>query len=193
MTNNWGDDFLSCLPFKNSVLLEKIKEKGELKKLSPMEYIVIQGERVNALPLILNGLVRLDFTTTEKDFLLLYLIGGEACTFSYSHLNEEKTALFSAMTLTEVDVLLLPLFSVKELIMEHPEFCSFILEQMQTNLYDTLKKLKEDHATSLEKKLQIYLSKYKEKLETNGIKMTHQRIADDLGVSRESVTRVLNH
>ncbi|QYS90547.1 winged helix-turn-helix domain-containing protein [Flavobacterium covae] len=44
----------------------------------------------------------------------------------------------------------------------------------------------------MEKRLEKYLDKYSSKLQLNGVKLTHQQIAIDLGVSRESVSRIMS-
>ncbi|WP_428225660.1 Crp/Fnr family transcriptional regulator [Flavobacterium sp.] len=168
---------------------EVIGKRCLVKKFKPGEYLVCQGDTSSYLPLITKGVVRLDCAKNEKDVLIDYVVSGEACVVSFSHIQVKSKVIFTALALTEVEAFLLPVSDLIEIIKLYPDFSAFVLEQVSVNFYDALNRYVDLQTNDLEKRLQAYMEKYKNKLEINGLRLTHQQIASDLGVSREAVTR----
>lgn len=168
---------------------EEIKKRSISKSFKEGEYLVCQGDEAKYLPLITKGVVRLDCAKNEKDVLIDYVVSGEACVVSFSHVQTKSKAIFTALALTDADALLLPVTELTDIIRLYPDFSTFILEQVSVNFYDALNMFVDLQTSDLERRLQRYIEKYKSKLEVNGLRLTHQQIATDLGVSREAVTR----
>lgn len=182
----------NCTSFFEIPSNDEIKKKCIIKNFQKGDYIVVQGDEFKHLPIVLEGVVRLDCSTNTKDFLLDYLIAGDACASSFSHINTEQKSVFSAQALTLVSIALIPIEEIQKLLTTSPEFVKYLLSQTSKNLFYTIELLKDLQSKNLEDRILKYLKLYKEKLSKNGFQLTHQQIATDLGASRESVTRSLS-
>ncbi|QYS85670.1 Crp/Fnr family transcriptional regulator [Flavobacterium oreochromis] len=143
------------------------------------------------LPVVKSGVVRLDCTSVVKDVLLDYVVAGEACMVSFSHYKIMDKLLFTAQALTKVEAWLLPKDLIDELLLKDKAFVDYLVNRLAFEFQNILQLYVGLQNDDLEKRLERYLQKYGNKLEINGIKLTHQQIAIDLGVSRESISRIM--
>lgn len=100
--------------------------------------------------------------------------------------------LFAAQALTRVEAWLLPRDIISELLEKDRDFVGSLLNRLSFEFQHILQLYIGLQNDDLEKRLERYLQKYSRKLELNGVKLTHQQIAIDLGVSRESVSRIMS-
>ncbi|AMA49348.1 MULTISPECIES: Crp/Fnr family transcriptional regulator [Flavobacterium] len=172
--------------------LEAYQNKIMIKKFRVGDYLVVQGDSFLYLPIVKSGVVRLDCASIEKDVLLDYVVAGEACVVSFSHCDIKDKLVFSAQALTEVEAWLIPKNIVNELLEKDQVFVNYLMRRLTFEFQNMLQLYVSLQNEDLEKRLEKYLDKYSSKLQLNGVKLTHQQIAIDLGVSRESVSRIMS-
>lgn len=182
---------VECYPSLSSNLLEEIENIALTKQFNTGDYIVKQGDYIRYLPIVLEGNVKVYTTENDIQFLLYYIAAGESCIYSFAHTLSNKPAEFSAKAESNCTLLLLPKHKVNEWLKKYPNFGSIVITDYQKQYQSLLDTTKQLVIYNLDKRLLNYLQKQVELTQNNKLTITHQKIADDLGTSREVITRIL--
>lgn len=185
------DFLINCYPEFEKGLIEEIEEHSPLKTFKAGEYIVKQGQYIQFLPIIQNGCVKVICNEDTKDFLLYFIESGESCIYSFAHLNNNKQANFSALAELDSDLLLLPIDRVTLWIKKFPSLNNIILKNYKRHYDDLLNTTKQIICYNLEERLLAYLKIKSKIVGSNLLSISHQDIADDLGTSREVISRLM--
>ena len=185
-------DFLTkCYPEIEKKLIQEIEEHSLLKSFKVGEKIVKQGQYIKFLPIIQSGCVKVFCNEDGKDFLLYFIESGESCTYSFAHLNNNNQASFSALAELDSDLLLLPADRVTLWMKKYSSLNNIILNNYRRHYNDLLETTKQMICYNLEDRLIEYLRTKSKIAESNLLSITHQNIAEDLGTSREVISRLM--
>ncbi len=185
-------EFLTkCYPNLEADLIQEIEECSILKTFEANQYVVKQGQFIKYLPIIQSGCVKVFCNEDEISFLLYYIESGESCIYSFAHIDNNDHANFSAMTEMDSDLLLLPIDKVGLWMKKYPSLNSIILNNYKKHYNDLLDTTKQIICHDLEERLINYLETKAKLLQTNLISISHQEIANDLGTSREVISRLM--
>ncbi len=189
MKNSLAIEKLSKL--YGSELMNIILEASVINEFPPNTEIIREGQYVKVVPIVLSGLVKVFTAEKSKELLLYYIQPGESCIMSFSAcLKRERSRIF-AITKEKTSALLIPADKLRQWILEHPVINQLFYQQYDlryTEMIDTIHHLLFD---KLDKRLLDYL---KEKISITGknpVKISHKEIANDLGSSREVISRVI--
>lgn len=180
-----------CLLRLRKTLVEEIKIYSSTKKFLADEYIIKEGETVRFLPIVIDGSVKVFSNEETIQFLLYYISVGETCIFSFAHLFDKEPIGFSAIAEIDSELLLLPIDKVQEWYETYPCFNDIILRSYQKHYNNLLSATKQIICYNLEKRLLEYLQNKAAMHESDLLDISHQGIADDLGTSREVITRLM--
>lgn len=141
----------------------------------------------SSFPLLLEGMVRVARTSADGREVLLYrLHPGEACLLSAAALLGETAFPAEATAESEVQVLALPRALFSELLLEAPAFRAFVFAGLSRRLAQLMALVDELVFRRVDQRLASRLLLHHQPLAA-----THQQLADDLGTSREVVSRIL--
>ncbi len=180
-----------CFPIFEKDLLKEIETHAIVKHFTAKDYIIKQGETIRSLPIVLNGNIKVFSEETEVQFLLYYISPGESCIFSFAHTYSSKPAEFSAIAELDTTLLLLPIDKVNQWLKQYPSFSSLLLSNYQKHYQDLLNTTKQMTCYNLDQRLIQYIRTKCEIEKSNLITISHQNIANDLGTSREVISRVM--
>ncbi|WP_420603394.1 Crp/Fnr family transcriptional regulator [Flagellimonas sp.] len=180
-----------CYPHLEKSLIEEITQHSIKKDFLSGEKIVEQGQYMKYLPIVVSGNVKVFSQEDAIQFLLYYISSGGSCIYSFAHILRNEKADFSAIADTDSTLLLLPVERVKLWMGKYPSFGNLVLDDFQKHYSDLLSTTKQLICFNLEERLIEYL-RTKTKIEnSNLLNISHREIADDLGTSREVITRVM--
>jgi len=180
-----------CLPKLEKEVLEEIEEYASVKSFSKDENIVTEGQIVRFLPIVLKGSIKVFSQEDSIQFLLYYISSGETCIFSFAHIFNNKPLEFSASTEVDSELLLLPIAKVQEWYSKYPRFCNMLLQGYQKHYNDLLHTTKQIICYNLEERLANYLKTKTQIKNSDVLEISHQDIADDLGTTREVISRLM--
>ncbi|WP_442267397.1 Crp/Fnr family transcriptional regulator [Tenacibaculum sp. ZS6-P6] len=188
-------DFLTdCYPQFEKELLQEIEKYAQLKTFKVNEFIVKQGQYIKYLPIIKNGCIKVYCYEETKEFLLYFIESGESCIYSFAHVNNNSKADFSAIAELDSTLLLLPIERVRLWIKKFHSLNNIILNNYQKHYQKLLDSTKQIICFNLEDRLLNYLREKSGISKTKLLNISHQDIANDLGTSREVISRLLkNH
>lgn len=179
------------LPDFDNELLDEIANHGMIKEVPAGSEILKEGQYIKAIPIVLEGLVKV-FTRAEEKELLLYYIGpAQSCIMSFSAGLSNIPSRIFAFTEDASALLLLPSDKLGRWIKQYPQINELFFQQYNlryTEMLDTINSLLFD---KLDQRLYNYLLE-KSKLKGEKIlDIRHKQIAGELGTAREVITRVM--
>lgn len=179
------------LPGFNNDLLEEIANHGMIKEIPAGVEVLKEGQYIKAIPIVLEGLLKV-FTRAEEKELLLYYIGpAQSCIMSFSAGLSNTPSRIFAFTEDASALLLLPSDKLGKWIKQYPQINELFFQQYNlryTEMLDTINSLLFD---KMDQRLYNYLLE-KSKLKGEKIlTVRHKQIAGELGTAREVITRVM--
>ncbi|AXE17689.1 Crp/Fnr family transcriptional regulator [Runella rosea] len=171
-------------------LRQEMLQKGIPKTIPAGVEILRAGQYIQAVPIVLSGLVKVITRNEEREFLLYYIHPNESCIMSFFGVIQEESSKIVAVTEAETELLLLPSEWVRSWSKLYPEFNVFfhLLNNLRyTDLLQTINALLFDN---LDNRILAFLREKARQQETSFIKIRHREIADAMGTSREVISRV---
>ncbi|HQV60882.1 MAG: Crp/Fnr family transcriptional regulator [Chitinophagaceae bacterium] len=179
------------LPVFTEELMAEIANYGLIKEIPEGVEILKEGQYIKAIPIVLEGLVKV-FTRMEEKELLLYYIGpAQSCIMSFSAGMSNAPSRIFAFTEDASIILLLPSDKLGKWVKQYPAINELFFQQYNlryTEMLDTINSLLFD---KMDQRLYNYLLE-KSKLKGEKIlTVRHKQIAGELGTAREVITRVM--
>jgi CRP/FNR family transcriptional regulator len=155
--------------------------------------ILKQGSYVKVIPLMISGLAKVFKEEPENgnEVLLYYIKPGESCVMSMTTLLHNTTSKVKAIVEQTAEVVLIPADKAIEIAKKYPRWNEFIYDLFNLKFEELLNVIEILTFSNKDIRLLEYLKKEAELKGTSTLQTTHQHIADDLGSSREVISRLL--
>jgi CRP/FNR family transcriptional regulator len=158
-------------------------------KLPGKLLVKLEGEMCQDFILMLSGEKRIFKMGGSAREITLYEIGpGDICVLNASCILSNTRLPANAATTRETEVLSLPAQHFLDMIGGYEEMRSFVHSHINTGFASIMALIAEVAFGKMDERLTDYLI---EKSENSKLQRTHQQIANDLGTSREVVSRLL--
>jgi len=192
MKNLMAERLTTLFPFLqgNAGLVEQILAQGIHQMIGEGTPIYWQGDNCNHIALVIDGNIRV-YKSSEYGSreITLYEIGpGETCILNASCILSNIAYPANAIALTSLDVLLLPAKLFLQLMEQNVAIRHFVFSLLSQRLTAVMTLLEDVVFNRMDERLLEYLI---EKSADDLLETTHQAIANDLGTSREVVSRLL--
>lgn len=189
----WREALQNAYPLLDgAALLQELLDTGTPMQLREGDRICELGQRCTHLALILRGQARVYELAESGREITLYRIGsGEVCILTASCIMSGESFPAIAHCEEALEVLLVPATRVDEYMVRYPEWRRFIWKLLADRLASVLMLLEEVTFRRLDERVMRYILDARGKQQTTDLKITHQKIADDLGSAREVVSRIL--
>ncbi len=147
---------------------------------------------IRSIPVVLSGSMRVMREDEDgREILLYYIKPGESCIMSFLAGIHEDTSKVKLVVEEDSEVLMLPVAKASEWIKIYPEWADFIFKLYHKRFEELLdvinavafQKLDDRIVTLLKRKASVYGS--------NEFSITHQQLAEELGTTREVISRLL--
>lgn len=155
--------------------------------------ILKQGEYVKVIPLLISGLAKV-FKQESKngnEVLLYYIKPGESCVMSLTTLIQNGKSQVKAVVEEDAEVVVIPATKVVAIAGKHLKWNEFVYELFHAKFEELLNVIEILTFSHKDIRLLEYLKKEADLKNSPILKSTHQEIADDLGSSREVISRLL--
>lgn len=173
-------------------LLTAIAQNGSQAGLQGGMTICEPGQQCSHLALVLSGNARVyQLAENGREITLYRVSAGECCIMTVSCIMSQQGFPALAVCDTDLQAVLIPANKVTEWMHQHPQWHAFIWQQMSRRLDNVLHLLNEVTFQRMDQRILRYLMLNHETSGSTLLKLTHQKVADDLGTSREVVSRIL--
>ncbi|MGZ5210824.1 MAG: Crp/Fnr family transcriptional regulator [Kaistella sp.] len=176
----------------NSDLKKEIAEAGYSKSFAAGSVIVNIHSYIKTIPVVISGSIKVIKTDEAgNEILLYYITAGQSCIVSVLASMNNETSKIKAVVEEDAEILLLPTQKTKEWIRTYPEWTDFIFNLYQKRFDELLEVLNAVAFQKIDARLLHLLKQKKQLYQSAEINVTHQQLADELGITREATSRVL--
>jgi len=179
------------LRFLPLTLQTDLKAFAKLHQAPPGTVVLEEGSYVRAVPLVLEGRLKVYIEESNKRLLLYYIEPEESCVMSFSAVLQGAPSQVVAEVEKETKMLLLPSDRLPDLLRNHTSLNQVFFRQYQQRYTDLLQNVEQILFQRLEDRILAYLKKRRSMQQNSRLLLTHRQIALDLGSAREVITRTL--
>jgi CRP/FNR family transcriptional regulator len=173
-------------------LVTAIDQVGLDARLPAGTTICDLGQECTHLALVLEGRARVyELAESGREITLYRIEASECCILTASCILGGERFPAIASCERDLQVILIPAPHVEDFMLRFPAWRRFIWRLLATRLSGVLMLLEEVTFRRLDQRLLRYLLQRGKENGHDDLAITHQTIADDLGTSREVVSRVL--
>ena len=174
-------------------LLSKEVDTFGVVKSFPAETVLLNEESsIKFIPIILNGSLKVLRTEEDgKEILLYYIKPGESCIMSFLGGLHNEPSKIRAVVEEDARILLIPVEKANEWIKQFPEWTDFIFKLYHKRFEELLQVVNAIAFQKLDTRLLHLLNQKANLFKSKELTVTHQQLADELGSTREVVSRVI--
>lgn len=168
-----------------------LAEHSVLTTVESKQELIREGQKVNYIPILVSGIVKVFSLNDGKELLYYYIEPSESCIMTFSSIFSDRLSKIYAISEEKSEVLLLPVSQFLTWLIKYPK-----LNQIFFMEYDLRYKIMMDTISQvvfqrLDKRIFEYLDQRIKRQGSPALKISHKKIADDLGTAREVVSRIL--
>ena len=176
----------------HSLLKKEVYASGQVKSFPAGTVILNFNAYIKSIPIVLSGSIKVIRTDNHGNEILLYYIKpSESCIMSFLAGIHNDTSKIKAVAEEASEVLLIPVSKASEWIKEFPEWTDFIFTLYQKRFEELLEVVNSIAFQKVDARLLHLLRQKSILFQSKQISVTHQQLADELGITREAVSRVL--
>jgi CRP/FNR family transcriptional regulator len=181
---------LHCYPVLEELprdLLRRVEETAGLIHAPAGRRLFDEGSPCTHYPLLVEGVIRASKCSPEGHEILLYRLNpGESCVITVVALLGETPYPAIGSAETKLTLFGLPRNVFVELVLKSPEFRVFVFQSLSLRMAHLMALIDDVAFRRVDQRLASRLLLHREPITT-----THQMLADDLGTTREVVSRTL--
>jgi CRP/FNR family transcriptional regulator, anaerobic regulatory protein len=182
----------TVFPAFEKALSDEILHIGERRTYKEGDQLMRTGQYFRSTMLILDGLVKVYREDEEgNEFFIYYLQPGQACALSMVCATRMQTSQIMAKAVKDTEVLAIPLQYMDEWMTNYKSWYHFVLETYRSRFEELLVTLDHVAFRAMDERLEFYLKRHQEIIQSDIIEVSHQEIADELNSSREVISRLL--
>lgn len=168
-------------------LLRKIDDAARPVQIPAGRRIFDEGSPCTHYPLLVDGVIRATKASPEGHEILLYRLNpGESCIITVLALLGETPYPADGMAETDLTLYAVPRALFLELVLTSPPFRAFVFEALSRRVAHLMALIDDVAFRRVDQRLASRLLEGAEP-----ITATHQMLADELGTTREVVSRIL--
>ena len=173
-------------------LIEEIAQVGTMKSVKEGEKIIEIGVYVKAMPLLLEGAIKILREDKDGDELLLYFLSrGDTCAMTLSCCLGQTKSEIRAIAEMDTTLIMVPVEKMEEWTAKYKSWRNFIFESYHTRLTEMLDAIDTIAFLNMDERLMRYLQEKVKINQVDLLQVTHQEIAYDLHTSRVVISRLL--
>ena len=188
------DKLLKHLPFLTKESFKDIDEFYNAclyQKIPKNKIISVEGDACNYFSFLLKGVIKVFKVSTSGREITLYRIDeGGSCILTASCILSGTSFPALAITEEDVEVLSIPANLFKGYISKYPVWQEYVFNMISERLAEVIAIVEEIAFKQVDIRVAEKLNEYIT-TEKNPIEITHQELANEIGTSREVVSRIL--
>ncbi len=175
----------------NPQLEKEVSENSSIIEVTRNTEVMREGQYVKAIPFVTKGLIKVFTRNEDKELLLYYIRPNESCIMSFDACMKNSPSKVYASAEENSSVLLLPADKVFKWMKKYPEMNSIFFQQYNIRYNELIQMVNELLFEKMDQRLIKYLKTKTEISKKNPVKLSHRKIANDLGTAREVISRVI--
>ncbi len=152
--------------------------------------VFLEGDRVEAIALLLSGVVRVyKIGETGREITLYRFGNGSSCILSANAILSQKTFPAIATVEEDAEAVMIPADTFREWVHRYNLWSDFVFDLLSQRLSTMMAVVDEVAFQRMDRRVAALILERAQK--QNPLPITHQEIASELGSSREVISRLL--
>jgi len=174
-------------------LKEELMNMSSVHTFEKGTVLLKEGGYIKVIPLLLTGLIKVfkEEPVNGNEVLLYYIKPGESCVMSVTALIKNETSKVKVIVEETVEMVVIPADKALQIAKKYPKWNEFIYDLFNLKYEELLNVIEILTFSNKDTRLLEYLKKEAQLKNTAILHVTHQKIASDLGSSREVISRLL--
>ena len=171
-------------------VLLALRQRAFLARIPAGRDVFVQGQKVDAIPLLISGTVRVyQIGETGREVTLYRFRPGESCVLTANAILTLQSFPAIATVEEEAEAVMVPADAFREWVAREDIWRTFFVDMVAQRLATVMTIVDEVAFHHLDQRVAAFLV---ERARTqNPLRITHQEIAAELGSAREAISRVL--
>lgn len=181
---------LPILQQANTQLIREFQQAAFLAKISKGHDVFLEGSQVDAIALLISGVVRVyKIGETGREITLYRFGNGQSCILTANAILSQKTFPAIATVEKEAEAVMIPADTFRDWVMRYDLWREFVFELLSQRLSTVMAIVDEIAFRRMDARIASLLIARAQT--QNPLRITHQQIASELGSSREVISRLL--
>lgn len=171
-------------------LLEEFQQTASFARIPKGRDVFIEGDLVDAIALLISGVVRVyKIGETGREITLYRFGNGESCILTANAILSQKNFPAAATVEQDAEAVMIPANTFRDWVRRYDLWREFVFELLSQRLSSVMAIVDEVAFRRMDARLASLLSERSQRSDL--VQMTHQEIAAELGSSREVISRIL--
>jgi len=181
---------LPILEHADPRLLREFQDTAFFTRIPEGRDVFIEGDQVDAIALLISGVVRVyKIGETGREITLYRFGNGESCILTANAILSQKNFPAVATVEKEAEAVMIPADTFRDWVRRYDLWREFVFELLSQRLSSVMAIVEEVAFRRMDVRVASLL--INRSLGSDLIRITHQEIAAELGSSREVISRIL--
>lgn len=169
----------------------ELKEHAIIANVEAKQELMAEGQKVSHIPVLIKGAVKVYTLNDGKELTYYYILPGESCIMTFSSIFTDKVSRIYAVSEERSEILLIPISLFLKWLQQYPQLNKIFFLEYDLRYKTMMDTISQVVFQRLDKRILEYLEKGIRRSGNPVLKVSHKKIADDLGTAREVVSRIL--
>lgn len=181
---------LSFLQNADAQLVREFQQVAFFAKIPAGQDVFLEGDRVDAIALLISGVVRVyKIGETGREITLYRFGNGQSCILTANAILSQKTFPAVATVEKDAEAVMIPADTFRAWVSKYDLWREFVFDLLSQRLSSVMAIVDEVAFRRMDARLaSLLLTRSRVQ---NPLRITHQQIAAELGSSREVISRLL--
>lgn len=191
-----ANDFIKiieAIPFLRALddaFLIELKNRASLVHIPAGKDVFLEGDEIEAIAFLISGSVRVyKIGETGREITLYRFGNGSSCILTANAILSSGTFPAIATVEQDAEAVLIPAAAFRDWVRRYDPWRDFVFDLLSQRLSSMMAVLDEVAFQRMDRRVASYLAA-QARME-NPVRTTHQKIASELGSSREVISRLL--
>jgi CRP/FNR family transcriptional regulator len=184
----------AALPFlgeKDSPLGRDFAQGASIRRVPAGTVVFVEGDECGAIAILLSGAVRVYKTgETGREITLYRFEGGESCILTANCILSQRHFPAIATVERDAEAVFIPAPTFRGWVDRYPAWRDYVFQLLSRRLSTVMEVVNEIAFRRMDARVADLLRK-RQAGGAAALRLTHQDLADELGTSREVVSRIL--
>ena len=177
--------------FTEPQLRSEILKHGKVIQAKRGDVLIKEGQRLNFLPIVIQGKIRVYQQKDDREILLYYVGPQETCMMSLSAAYMDYNSAAFGMATEDSEILILPAYLIADWQLKYPSWNQYIIRTYKTRYDELLNSFGSVAFKPIALRLKDYLLSNAHTNNSKKVLVSHQTLANELGTTRVIISRIL--
>jgi CRP/FNR family transcriptional regulator, anaerobic regulatory protein len=186
------NNYRHLFPDLEEGLYRELQEKGHVLNIKAGKVLIQSGQNIRNTIIVLDGLIKLYRDSDEGDeYFMYHLHPGDGCALSLICDRTFRTSSVTAKADTDATLLVVPIDETENWMRQYRTWYHFVVGTYRKRYEELLETIDHIAFQNMDERLEFYLRRHQNALQSNVLEITNTQIAQELNSSREVISRLM--